>query len=149
MASVNIIPNLPRWAKPLAKRAEDASERAKEGLPNDDGGLHSQPLNPERITNRLSGMRELFVSYRNLDEVPGFDQSPGEIGKVTFPNNGGVVHYSGNSLNGTMDFRTENHVSRYGFHGSRAELLRVVRDGQTEITSVDISHLNKSNVLSS
>jgi hypothetical protein len=144
MASIPSIPNLPKWAKPLAKRAEDASERAKKGLPPNDDGLHPRPLNAERITNQLSGMRDLFVSYRNLDEVPGFDQSPGEIGKVTLPNNGGVVHFSGTSLNGTMDFRTNNQVSRYGFHGSQAEHLRMARDGQTEITSVDISNLHRS-----
>ena len=148
MALISNIPSLPQWAQSKAKRAERASERAKQGLPSEDKGLHEQPLNAERTTNQVSGLRELFVSYRNLDEVPGFDQSPGEIGKVTFPNNGGVVHFSGTSLNGAMDYRTDDFVSRYRFNGSKADYLTVQRNGATTIGSVDLANLPKSFSLS-
>jgi FAD dependent oxidoreductase len=143
MTLISSIPSLPAWARPLSERAREASDQAKQGLPPQDKSLHNVPLNPERTTNQLSDMRETFVSYRNLDEVEGFDQSMGEPGKLTFPD-GSVAQWNGHSLQGALDYRDSNSVIRYNYNGSQADFQRFEKSGRLELGRVDIATPEKS-----
>lgn len=109
--------------------------------------MHQLPLDPERTTNQLGEMRETFISYRNMDEVEGFDQSMGEPGKITFPN-GAIAHLSGNSLRGSLDYRTEQAVTRYNYNGSQADFQQLSRDGRIDVGRVDMARPEKSFSLS-
>jgi hypothetical protein len=143
MQIISSIRNLPDWARPLSERAEKASDQAEQGLPPQDESLHQVPLNSERATLRLNDMRELFIGYRNLDEVEGFDQSLGEPGKITFPT-GEVAHFEGNSLNGNLDYRTSSGIVQYNYNGSQADFQRLNKNGRVDVGRVSIAAPEKS-----
>jgi len=137
MGTISNSISLPGWAQKQADRAKKADREQSLGKAPSDPDVEVAKPQSERSTLLIGSLRDSFISIRNQDEDPRFDQALGEPGRVVTDSE--EFHFEGTSLHGRLESRGKSRISRFSFEGPQVSYEHLLSDGNFQTGRLDLA----------